>query len=464
KQRAETEQLQARASEAAANAARLESEGRRSEAVQERERADKLRLAAEDSERETKRLGRLSFARALSLQLARPQPDGQLDDQPGRDLAALLALQVFRLNRQNGGEPQDPDLFNALHAALSRLRPDPVLRLQDTVRAATFVGDGTTLVTGSEDGKLLRFDLRKPDSPEIIGTTAKGLRSTAVSTDGTLLAAGSADGSLRIWNLRQPGSPPRELASGPEPSRQVLAALAFEPHTHRLASGDQGGLVRLWDLDHPEAPPLRLDAAGRRVTSLAFSPDGRLLAAGLSQGGALLWEAPSPQIPPQAPPQAACTGKDVRSVAFSPDGKLLSCGGGRGEIVLWNPATASAAASLPGHLSSVNALSFDPKGDALVSASSDGTVRRWDIRRPGTPPITLSGHESWVWTVSFSPAGDRIVSGGSDKTVRLWPATTERLADEICRQVNRSLTPEEWERAMPADLPFDNQRGCPGSL
>src|SRR4029077_10173341 len=134
KQRAETEQLQARASEAAANAARLESEGRRSEAVQERERADKLRLAAEDSERETKRLGRLSFARALSLQLARPQPDDQ------RDLAALLALQVFRLNRQNGGEPQDPDLFNALRAALSRLRPDPVFRLQDTVRAATFLG------------------------------------------------------------------------------------------------------------------------------------------------------------------------------------------------------------------------------------------------------------------------------------------------------------------------------------
>lgn len=453
KQRAETEELQARASEATANAARLETEGRRSEAVQERERADRLRTAAEESERETKRLGRLSFARALSLQLLRPQPDDQ------RELSALLALQVFQLNRQNGGEPQDPDLFNALRAALGRLRPEPVLRLQDAVRAATFVGDGSTLVAGSEDGKLLRFDLRKPDTPEIVGTSTRGLRSLAVSTDGTLLAVGTADGGLRTWSLRQPGSPARELAAG----GSVLAALAFQPRTHRLASGDQGGLVRLWDLDHPDAPALRLDAAGRRVTSLAFSPDGRLLAAGLAQGsaqgGALLWEIAAPQ----APPQPACSGKDVRSVAFSPDGKLLSCGGGRGEIVLWSPATGSAAASLPGHLSSVNALSFDPKGDALVSASSDGTVRRWDIRRPGTPPITLSGHESWVWTVSFSPAGDRIVSGGSDKTVRIWAATTERLADEICRQVTRRLTPEEWERAMPADLPFDNQRGCPAS-
>lgn len=447
--RAESEELQARASEAAANAARLEAEGRRSEAVQERERADRLRLASEESERETKRLGRLSFARALALQLLRPQPDGQ------RELPALLALQVFRLHRENGGEPQDPDLFNALRASLGRLRPDPVLRLQDAVRALTLTENGTALIAGTEDGRLLRFDLRKPDAPETVGTFSKGVRSVAVSTDGSLLAAGTADGSLRIWSRRQPGAPPRELAAG----GQVLAALAFQPRTHRLASGDHGGLVRLWDLDRPDAQPLRLDAAGRRVTSLAFSPDGRLLAAGLAQGGALLWETAAPQ----ARPQAACSGKDVQSLAFSPDGKLLSCGGGRGEIVLWNPATGSAAAALAGHLSSVNSLSFSPKGDALVSASSDGTVRRWDVRRPGAPPITLPGHDSWVWAVSFSPGGDRIVSGGGDKTVRLWPATTESLAEEICRRVDRRLTPEEWERTMPADLPFDNQRGCPAS-
>jgi WD40 repeat protein len=131
--------------------------------------------------------------------------------------------------------------------------------------------------------------------------------------------------------------------------------------------------------------------------------------------------------------------------------------------VLWSPATGNTAASLSGHLSSVNSLSFNPKGDALVSASSDGTVRRWDVRRPGAPPINLPGHDSWVWTVSFSPDGDRIVSGGGDKSVHIWPATTERLAEEICQQVDRRLTPEEWDRAMPADLPFDNQQGCPGS-
>lgn len=448
RRRAESEELQARASEAAANAARLEAEGRRSEAVQERERADRLRLAAEASERETRRLGRLSFARALALQLARPQPDDQ------RELTALLALQVFRLNRENGGEPQDPDLFHALRTALGQLRPEPVLRLQDAVRAATFAGDGSALIVGSEDGRLLRFDLRKPEAPDLLGTFPRGVRSIAVSSDGTLLAAGTAGGSLRLWSLRHPGAPPRELA----PGGPVFAALAFQPRTHRLASGDHGGLVRLWDLDRAETRAVRLETAGRRVTSLAFSPDGRRLATGLAQGGALIWETGAQA----SSPQAACPGKDVRSVAFSPDGKLLSCGGGRGEIVLWNTATGSTAAALPGHLSSVNALSFSPKEDALVSASSDGTVRLWDIRRPGVPPITLTGHDSWVWTVSFSSEGDRIVSGGSDRTVRIWAATAERLAEEICRQVDRPLTREEWERSMPADLPFDNQRGCPG--
>ena len=119
---------------------------------------------------------------------------------------------------------------------------------------------------------------------------------------------------------------------------------------------------------------------------------------------------------------------------------------------------AGAPLSLFGHRSSVNALGFDARGELLASASSDGTIRLWQARRPEVQPIVLSGHDSPVWSVAFS--GNRLVSGGEDRSVRLWAANTDTLAAELCRATdNQHLTREEWARYMPADLAYTE--GCP---
>jgi WD40 repeat protein len=109
----------------------------------------------------------------------------------------------------------------------------------------------------------------------------------------------------------------------------------------------------------------------------------------------------------------------------------------------------------------VNALSFGRRGDALASASSDGTIRLWRAGRPDVQPIVLTGHDAWVWGVAFS--GDRIVSAGEDRTLRIWAARTETLAAELCHVVgttgHKQLTREEWSRYMPPDLAY--AQGCP---
>jgi WD40 repeat protein len=40
---------------------------------------------------------------------------------------------------------------------------------------------------------------------------------------------------------------------------------------------------------------------------------------------------------------------------------------------------------------------------------------------------TLEGHEGWVEAVTFSPDGQLLVSGSRDNTVKLWDATTGEL-------------------------------------
>jgi WD40 repeat protein len=83
--------------------------------------------------------------------------------------------------------------------------------------------------------------------------------------------------------------------------------------------------------------------------------------------------------------------------------------------------------SLSGHTDAVNGVAYSPDGTRLASASSDGSVRVWDVitGREVLPP--LRGDEDHIYTVAYSPDGRTLASAGDNRTVRVWDATTGRL-------------------------------------
>jgi len=90
-----------------------------------------------------------------------------------------------------------------------------------------------------------------------------------------------------------------------------------------------------------------------------------------------------------------------------------------------------------GHTADVNAVAYSPDGTAVVSGSSDSTVRVWDPVT-GACLLTLREHEGPVYAVALSPDGTLVASGGADGTVVLWTRATgevvrrtEKLAPEV---------------------------------
>jgi WD40 repeat protein/energy-coupling factor transporter ATP-binding protein EcfA2 len=418
--------------------AREEAEAQRQRAVDEKERADEMRVQAETSESEARRLRVLAVARELAIQTSRLVQEDQ------GELAALLAVQAYRLHSGNGGDPGDPDLFEALRAGLSRVAPEElkVLRLhQDAVRALAATPDSAMVASGGDDGAVHLLDLGSPGAaPKLLGSSEAEVRSLAWVGGDSRLGVGSLDGAVEIWGV-----------SPSEPIRTILPAhasgvTAIATGDGMLASAGLDGEVRLWHLDEPRRPTVLQPTGSPRVSALAFTGRGRLAGA-VAGRGILFWD---PQHPEQAP-RTLASGRKVHSLAVSSNDRFAA-GTEQGSILLWSAGRAEDPAVLQGHSSEVTSLSFAPDGTRLASASLDGSVRIWNVRRLDDKPIELHGHAGWVWAVAFLADGETLVSGGADRSVRVWPTRSAPLANAICERTTRDLTPEEWSSFLPADI------------
>ena len=75
--------------------------------------------------------------------------------------------------------------------------------------------------------------------------------------------------------------------------------------------------------------------------------------------------------------------------------------------------------TLSGHTFWVNAVAIAPDGLTAISASSDKTLKIWDIKT-GTELLTLTGHSSDVNAVAIAPDGLTAISGSHDDTLKIW--------------------------------------------
>jgi hypothetical protein len=110
-------------------------------------------------------------------------------------------------------------------------------------------------------------------------------------------------------------------------------------------------------------------------------------------------------------------------VVFSPRGDRLISASADETIRVWDVATTTQIAVMEGHTNDVYDIALSADGQTLVSGSIDRTVRLWDLKT-GEQRRVLEGHEAEVWGVAFSPDGRQVLSASSDNTVRAWNVET----------------------------------------
>jgi WD40 repeat protein/serine/threonine protein kinase len=296
------------------------------------------------------------------------------------------------------------------------------------------------------------------------------IHSLAISSDGNLLAVGNhLAGGLAVWDLRTRREVVR-LATN-----DVATLVAFSPKDSLLAFAANAHPNKLYLFNiatRQTVAELLLDTL---CINLAFANDGQtLMTATASEyrgGQVTVWHVPDGKklasYSMEALPQSAETpfavtadlslaaeairgggrvrifslsdGKELSSLAiakqwvgalaFSPDGKTLACADRYGDfaITLWDVATGKQIGSrMPGHGAWAAQLIFSPDGKRLFSASTDQTIRIWDVVKQQCVDV-LRGHRQEVWRLTVSPDGKMLMSGAKDGTVCFWDTSVSHV-------------------------------------
>ncbi|XP_022692506.1 F-box/WD repeat-containing protein 7-like [Varroa jacobsoni] len=179
----------------------------------------------------------------------------------------------------------------------------------------------------------------------------------------TIAISGSSDATLKVWSLNK-GKCIRTLIG----HQQTVKCLDVQ--RDRVASGSSDSTIRLWN----------------HVTGECIRVFG-------GQTGHM---------------------SEINCVRLSKDGKTIMSAGHDRLIKIWGDSRDRCLRNLEGHTDIVCALEFD--AEHIVSAGLDTSIRVWD--RTGHNLYVLWGHEGP--TRALVLRGDMLVSANADHTLRLW--------------------------------------------
>ncbi|MFN0181277.1 MAG: caspase family protein [Gemmatimonadales bacterium] len=327
-----------------------------------------------------------------------------------------------------------------------RPRGDTVGGLAGGATVVAFSQD-MSLAVGTQNGAVMLWQVPRRGRPVPIGAPltrhVDAITGLAFDSTGRSLVSASDDGKILTWNVTG-----RLRAS---PVRSGDSADIAIGRGGRIIPSVSGGWVTF--RDGPNRVRIRDTLLGAPLDSVFFDvfPPSRgpetMVAAMKRDGTVRLWKVIGDSV--ERVGVFPRRGLDLAtSVGFSRDGKTLAVGTADGAVISLSGTDLRRIGSSRQHSGRVTSLAYSPDGYTLASAA-DTTVILWDAEtmRPLGAPL-YSDSAKPIERIAFSPHSDALMVVSQGNSISHWDFRVDSLKRRACQAAGRNLTDAEWRESF----------------
>jgi WD40 repeat protein len=179
------------------------------------------------------------------------------------------------------------------------------------------------------------------------------------------------------------------------------------------AAGSRDGMVKIFSLKSLKTIR-NLQAHNSDISGVVIIDEEQKIVTASYDGTCRLWDLTSYDAEKTLLKQKT----RIRSMVVASDGASVFLGMQSGKILIIDIAGTREKSELSGHTDIVSALSIDPTGQYIASASWDRTIRIWSLN--DNSKVASGKLVTGIASISWSPDGARIYSADLSGSVREW--------------------------------------------
>ncbi|KAK9394662.1 U5 small nuclear ribonucleoprotein 40 kDa protein [Crotalus adamanteus] len=238
--------------------------------------------------------------------------------------------------------------------------------------------DGSMLFSASTDKTVAVWDSETGERVKRLKGHTSFVNSCYPARRGPqLVCTGSDDGTVKLWDIRK-----KAAVQTFQNTYQVLA-VTFNDTSDQIISGGIDNDIKVWDLRQNKLT-YTMRGHADSVTGLSLSAEGSYLLSNAMDNAVRIWD-----VRPFAPKERCVKilqgnvhnfEKNLLRCSWSSDGSKIAAGSADRFVYVWDTTSRRILYKLPGHAGSINEVAFHPEEPIILSASSDKRLYMGEIQ------------------------------------------------------------------------------------
>nr|XP_003228068.1 PREDICTED: U5 small nuclear ribonucleoprotein 40 kDa protein [Anolis carolinensis] len=239
--------------------------------------------------------------------------------------------------------------------------------------------DGSMLFSASTDKTVAVWDSETGERVKRLKGHTSFVNSCYPARRGPqLVCTGSDDGTVKLWDIRK-----KAAVQTFQNTYQVLA-VTFNDTSDQIISGGIDNDIKVWDLRQNKLTYTMRGHADYNQLQISIKINVCLLTAHLDFVLVRIWD-----VRPFAPKERCVKilqgnvhnfEKNLLRCSWSPDGSKIAAGSADRFVYVWDTTSRRILYKLPGHAGSINEITFHPEEPIILSASSDKRLYMGEIQ------------------------------------------------------------------------------------